>query len=69
MWKKKQSLLWVIAFAVPFIGYVDFWQWHKVEPLIFGWIPWHVFYQILVNLLLTVVYTSFAIYRWPKQKD
>lgn len=69
MFSKTKNLLWFIAFTIPFVGYVDFWQWNKFEPLIFGWIPWHVFYQVLLNVALMVVYSLFAIYRWPKHKD
>ncbi len=59
-------MFWFIMLFLPFVLYVDFWQWDTVYPIVFGWIPWHVFYQILLNLLMVVIFGLFCKFHWPK---
>jgi len=63
---KGKDILWAIALFLPFVLYVDFWQWDTIYPMVFGWIPWHVFYQILLNVAMVVIFGLFSLYRWPK---
>ncbi len=61
-----KAIFWFIMLFLPFILYVDFWQWNVVNPIVFGWIPWHVFYQVLLNIAMTVIFGLFCKYHWPK---
>jgi len=66
MSKIARSVLWFLLITVLFLLYLDYWQWNKVEPLVFGWMPWHVFWQVLLNLALAVAFTLFSKFHWPK---
>ncbi|AGL00065.1 hypothetical protein [Desulfoscipio gibsoniae] len=66
---RKSGIVWFIIFFILYLSFVDFWQWNSITPMIFGWIPWHVFYQVLLNIALSIAFTLFAIYYWPKEPD
>jgi len=59
-------IFWFIMMFLPFLLYVDFWQWNTIYPIVFGWIPWHVFYQVLLNIAMVVIFACFCKYHWPK---
>lgn len=57
---RTKRVVMTLIFALLFFLYADFWQWNKIEPLIFGWMPWHVFHQVLLNVGFVVAYALLA---------
>jgi hypothetical protein len=51
--------------AGVYVLHQDFWNWHRIEPLVFGFIPaglaYHVAYSIAATLMMAVL-VRFA---WP----
>jgi len=40
----KEKLLWVLTIVWVFF-HVDFWAWDRIDPILFGFIPYHVLYH------------------------
>lgn len=59
----------ILLLVLPYFLYCDFWQWNVWQPMVFGWIPWHMFYQILLNVLFFVAFTLWSVYAWPKDPE
>ena len=64
----KKLLLSLLVLAV-FLLHQDFWNWRKIAPLVFGFLPvglaYHAAYAILSAGLMAVL-VKFA---WPKHLD
>ena len=54
---------WIGAFAVILILSLDFWNWGKATPLVFGMPYWIVIF-ILLNLALSLYYLLFSRLYW-----
>lgn len=57
--KNKGLYCYFTIFLLIFVGYNDFWNWGKYEPLYGGWLPawvlWHIFLMCccaLTNIFL-----------------
>jgi hypothetical protein len=63
-----KALLTLMIIAV-YVLHQDFWNWKKVEPLIFGFLPvglaYHAGYSILAALMMAVL-VRFA---WPSHLE
>ena len=59
----------VAVVALLAIIHQDFWNWHRVEPLLFGFIPiglaWHVMISVLAAILAAVMVRTC----WPPDVD
>jgi Protein of unknown function (DUF3311) len=64
----KALWLTVLVIAV-YVLHQDFWNWKKVEPLVFGFLPiglaYHAAYSVLASILLAIL-VRFA---WPKHLE
>ena len=65
---KKNLLLSLLVLAV-YLLHQDFWNWKKIEPMVFGFMPvglaYHVAYSLLASLTLLVLVRC----AWPKHLD
>ena len=59
----RRALPWVVGFAAILLLSLDFWNWGRAYPLVFGMPYWVVFF-ILLNLLLSVFYLLFGRLYW-----
>jgi hypothetical protein len=61
-----KSILLTLLVAGLYVLHQDFWNWKRIEPLVFGFLPvglaYHVIYSIAASLTM-VVLVRFA---WPK---
>ena len=47
----------------------DFWFWDSIDPLVFGFIPIGLAYQIGVSLAAGVLWALAVYYCWPRDVD
>lgn len=47
----------------------DFWNWHRIEPLIFGFIPVGLAWHVMISLLAAVLSAFIVRYCWPPFVD
>lgn len=68
MLMRKKILLGVFLVGV-YLLHQDFWNWRKIEPLVFGFLPiglaYHAGYSILASLTMAVLVK----YAWPAELD
>jgi hypothetical protein len=65
MKKSLKPLLLTLLVLLVYALHQDFWNWRKIEPLIFGFLPvglaYHAAYSVLASILMAVL-VRFA---WP----
>jgi hypothetical protein len=64
----RKILITVLVLAV-YIVHQDWWNWHRIFPLVFGFLPaglaYHVGYSILASVLMAVLVKL----AWPKHLE
>lgn len=64
-----KSLVLVFFVTAVYALHQDFWNWHKSEPLIFGFVPvglaYHAGYSILASITMAVLVT----FAWPRHLE
>lgn len=55
--------------AALVIAAFDVWNWERVEPLLFGWMPVGLWWQALVTLLAVPVMAYLFWVLWPDDVD
>ncbi len=64
----KLALLGLLVLGV-YVLHQDFWNWHRVDPLILGFLPvglaYHAGYSLLASLTMAIL-VKFA---WPKHLE
>ena len=65
----KKSILLTLLVVAVYLLHQDCWNWRKIEPLAFGFLPiglaYHVGYSVLASITM-VVLVRFA---WPKNLE
>ncbi|WCJ59979.1 DUF3311 domain-containing protein [Fontisphaera persica] len=65
----RKKILLAAFLVVVYLLHQDFWNWRKIEPLIFGFLPiglaYHAGYSILASITMAVL-VKFA---WPAELD
>jgi hypothetical protein len=68
MKSRKPALLTLLVLLV-YLLHQDFWNWKRVEPLVFGFLPiglaYHAFFSVLAAVLMAIL-VKFA---WPTHLD
>ena len=64
----KKFFLFLLVLLV-YAAHQDFWNWHKADPMVFGFLPiglaYHAGYSIVCAVLMAIL-VKFA---WPKGLD
>lgn len=60
----KRILLTLVVVAL-YISHQDFWNWRKVHPLAFGFIPIGLFYHACFVVASSLVLWMLVTYAWP----
>ena len=66
--KAKPLLLTLLIFAV-YLLHQDFWNWRKVEPLAFGFLPIGLAYQAGYSILAAILMAWLVTVAWPKHLE
>jgi hypothetical protein len=62
--KHKRCLLTAMVIAV-YVLHQDYWNWKKAEPLIFGFLPIGLAYQVGYSILAAVMMAVLVQTVWP----
>ncbi len=60
----KKFLLLVLVLAV-YAVHQDLWNWRKAEPLVFGFLPIGLAYQVGYSILASVLMAVLVKFAWP----
>ena len=64
----RKFLLFLLV-ALVYAAHQDFWNWHKADPMVFGFLPaglaYHAGYAILCSALMAVLVET----AWPKHLE
>lgn len=60
----KKSLLGLLVLAV-YVLHQDFWNWNKVEPLLFGFVPVGLAYHAAYSCAAAALMGLFVKFAWP----
>lgn len=58
-----------ILVAVLLIAHHDFWNWHRAEPLVLGFIPIGLAYHAGISLAAGLVWFLATRFCWPHEVD
>ena len=64
----KRTALVLVVFAV-FLVHQDFWNWTRVEPLLFGFLPVGLWYHAAYTLLASALMWLLVKFAWPKSLE
>jgi Protein of unknown function (DUF3311) len=64
----KRTLLVLVVSAV-FLAHQDFWNWTRVEPLLFGFLPIGLWYHAAYSLLASALMWLLVRFAWPKSLE
>jgi hypothetical protein len=59
----KERIFW-LALCICVFLHLDLWGWGWIEPMLFGWIPYHMWYHGLLTLLVAACMIWLAV--WPE---
>jgi Protein of unknown function (DUF3311) len=66
--RTKRILLVLVVFAV-YLAHQDFWNWTRVEPLLFGFLPVGLWYHAAYSLLASALMWLLVKFAWPKSLE
>ncbi len=60
----KKFLLFLLVFAV-YAVHQDLWNWRKADPLVFGFLPIGLAYQVGYSVLASILMAVLVKFAWP----
>jgi uncharacterized oligopeptide transporter (OPT) family protein len=64
----RRLLLTVLVLGV-YIIHQDFWNWRRVEPLVFGFLPAGLAYHAAYSILASIVMALLVKFAWPSHLE
>lgn len=65
----RRDIFFVFGVFVLCLAQLDFWAWDRVAPLLWGWIPYHLWYAGLLTLAGAAFFFWWGIKGWPDPPD
>lgn len=67
---KGKKILVIIGFAILILFHFDFWWFGKTEPILFGFMPFALWFHVLLTGIIAPIFLYFA-YKviWPNVSD
>ena len=59
----------VLLLVLLAILHQDFWYWDRIDPLVFGFIPIGLAYQIGISIAAAILWALAVHYCWPRDVD
>jgi Protein of unknown function (DUF3311) len=59
----------VLVIAAVYLAHQDFWNWTRVEPLLFGFLPVGLWYHAAYSLLASALMWLLVKFAWPKSLE
>jgi hypothetical protein len=60
----KDHIFWIAVCCLCLL-HIDFWAWGKVCPLLFGWIPYHLYYDGALTIIGSLFFLWWGKRMWP----
>lgn len=60
----RERIFWIV-FVIMVLLRQDFWGWSRIKPLLFGWMPYIIWYDLLVTILVFFMWVWVARWVWP----
>ena len=64
-----KTILLTVLVATVYLLHQDFWNWNKIEPLVFGFLPIGLAYHVAYSLIAAITMLVFVRFAWPRQLD
>jgi hypothetical protein len=64
-----KRILLILAVVAVYLIHQDFWNWVRVEPLLFGFLPIGLWYHAAYCLLASALMWLLVKFSWPKSLD
>jgi len=64
----KQALL-ILLIAAVYLAHHDFWNWTRIEPLLFGFLPVGLWYHGAYCLVASALMWLLVKFAWPKSLE
>ncbi len=61
---RGDRLFWT-AIGALVLFHMDIWAWDRIDPVLFGWIPYHLWYDGLLTLAGALFFLWWGRRRWP----
>ena len=58
-------IFWMAIAVLTFL-HVDFWAWDRIHPLLFGWIPYPLWYDGILTVAGAFFFLWWSLKRWPE---
>lgn len=62
--KTKQILVSIMILVMLFLHF-DFWNWGKIDPIVFGWLPIGLFYHVVYCFVFAAILWLLNVLWWP----
>jgi len=67
--KPTKTLLLTLMIAAVYLLHQDSWNWKKAEPLVFGFLPIGLAYQVGYSILAAVMMAVLVKFAWPSELE
>lgn len=65
----RRDLLFAAALALLCALHLDFWAWQRHQPLLFGWVPYHLWYSGSLTVIGALFFMWWVKRMWPDSKE
>ncbi len=66
---RRKTWLLALLVAAVYALHQDFWNWRRIEPLFFGFVPVGLGYHAVYSMVAALLMWVFVKYAWPKELD
>jgi hypothetical protein len=64
-----KRILLVLGISAVYLVHQDFWNWARVEPLLFGFLPIGLWYHAAYSLLASALMWLLVKFAWPRSLE
>ncbi len=61
----RRDILFVTVVGALCVLHIDIWAWGRIGPILFGWMPYHIWYSGALTLAGTAFFAWWVVKMWP----
>ncbi len=65
----RRTILLTLLVVAVYLLHQDFWNWRRIEPLVFGFLPIGLAYHVGYSLVAAITMVVLVRYAWPRHLD
>lgn len=65
----RRNILLTLLVVAVYLLHQDFWNWRRIEPLVFGFLPIGLAYHVGYSLVAAITMAVLVRYAWPRHLD